>query len=81
MQLGNSFEQVLGGRRSQYASLVTRLEAAGVRDPHLTGSGSAVFGIIESDRSVESVIGRFDGAERLYAVESARSSLRIEVVR
>jgi 4-diphosphocytidyl-2-C-methyl-D-erythritol kinase len=81
MQLGNSFEQVLGGRRSQYASLVARLEAAGVRDPHLTGSGSAVFGIVESDRSVESVIARFEGAERLYAVDSARSSLRIEVAR
>jgi 4-diphosphocytidyl-2-C-methyl-D-erythritol kinase len=82
LQLGNSFEEhALGGRRSEYASLLARLEAAGLRDPHLTGSGSAVFGIVESDRGVESVIGRFDGAERLYAVESARSSLRIEVAR
>jgi 4-diphosphocytidyl-2-C-methyl-D-erythritol kinase len=81
VHLGNSFEHVLGGRRSRYASLLARLEAAGLRDPHLTGSGSAVFGIMKSDREVESVIGRFDGAERLYAVESARSSLRIEVAR
>jgi len=81
VQLGNSFESVLGGRRTQYASLVARLQAAGVRDPHLTGSGSAVFGIIESGENVKSVIGRFDGAERLYAIESARSSLRIEVAR
>jgi 4-diphosphocytidyl-2-C-methyl-D-erythritol kinase len=81
MRLGNSFEAVLGGRREEFASLVARLEAAGVRNPHLTGSGSAVFGMIESGRSVKSVIGRFDGAERLYAVGSARSSLRIRIAR
>lgn len=81
LQLGNSFESVLIGRQSRYASLIARLEEAGVHDLHLTGSGSAVFGIVESHRNVQSVIGRFDGTERLYAVESARSSLRIEVAR
>ena len=80
LRLGNDFEKALGARRRDFLSLVKRLRRAGLRLPRLTGSGSATFGILRTGETVESVVGRFDGSERLYSVDSVRSSLRIAVV-
>ncbi len=81
LQLGNSFESVLGNRKKDFDSLVSRLMDAGLSSPRMTGSGSAVFGILRSGVSVSSVVARFVGSERLYAVKSTRKSLRVVVDR
>jgi 4-diphosphocytidyl-2-C-methyl-D-erythritol kinase len=75
--LGNSFEHVLGSREADFIDLRARLREAGFREPHLTGSGSAVFGLIGLHRPVRCLLGRFRGSEALYVVRSARSGLRI----
>ena len=79
-RLGNTFELVLGDRGASFQSLCRRLGAAGLEHPRLTGSGSAVLAFPRARVSVESAIERFEGDERLYAVSSARSGLRVEVV-
>jgi hypothetical protein len=47
----------------------------------MTGSGSAVFGILRPGIDVTSVIARFHGSERLYAVKSTESGSRVVVDR
>ena len=76
-RLGNSFERVLGFRRPDFESLRARLLAAGVLHPHLTGSGSGVFGILPKGMSAREVAGRFAGNERLFAVRSMGRGLRL----
>jgi 4-diphosphocytidyl-2-C-methyl-D-erythritol kinase len=75
--LGNSFEQVLGARTLDFVDLCVRLREAGVREPHMTGSGSAVFGLLGPREFAERFFDRFKGSETLYVVRSARSGLRI----
>jgi 4-diphosphocytidyl-2-C-methyl-D-erythritol kinase len=75
-RLGNSFESVLGAERRSFESLCARLRAAGVLEPHLTGSGSGVFGIVPEGISFREVTGRFAGDESLYAVRSMGRGLR-----
>jgi 4-diphosphocytidyl-2-C-methyl-D-erythritol kinase len=77
LRLGNSFEEVLRERQADFLSLAARLRKAGLRHVRMTGSGSAVFGMVRPGERVASVVGRFSGHERLYAVGSTRSSLRI----
>ena len=77
MRLGNSFEQVLGPRTKDFRSLRERLLAAGVSEARMTGSGSAVFGVLESATPTRAVAGRFVGSETLYGVRSMRSGLRL----
>jgi 4-diphosphocytidyl-2-C-methyl-D-erythritol kinase len=77
LHLGNSFERVLGTRLSDFVGLCARLRAAGVREPHMTGSGSAVFGLLGPRVLVRWLIDRFRGSEALYVVRSARSGLGI----
>jgi 4-diphosphocytidyl-2C-methyl-D-erythritol kinase len=74
---GNRFEAVLGRRRRDLDSLRARLRAAGLLEPHLTGSGSAVFGIVPRGASVREIVGRFLGNEPLFAVRSVGRSLRL----
>ena len=81
MRLGNSFEEVLGSRKKDFESLATRLRRAGLQTPRLTGSGSAVFGILRPSIEVAAVIARFQGSERLYAVKSTRTGSRVVVDR
>jgi 4-diphosphocytidyl-2-C-methyl-D-erythritol kinase len=76
---GNRFEAVLGRRRRDLDSLCARLRAAGLREPHLTGSGSAVFAIVPRGASVREIVGRFLGNEPLFAVRSVGRSLRLHV--
>jgi 4-diphosphocytidyl-2-C-methyl-D-erythritol kinase len=78
LRLGNTFEALLGRRRRAFENLRARLREAGARDVCLTGSGSAVFGVLEPGHSVRTVIDRFTGDECLYVVRSARSGLGID---
>ena len=74
---GNRFEVLLGQHRHDLESLRARLRAAGTLEPHLTGSGSAVFGIVPSGVSVREIVARFTGDEPLYAVRSVGRGLRL----
>jgi 4-diphosphocytidyl-2-C-methyl-D-erythritol kinase len=75
VRLGNSFEEVLGERRSEFLSLCARLRRAGVMEPHLTGSGSAVFGIVPVGIPGRRVVERFTGNEAIYLVRSRGTGL------
>jgi len=75
--LGNTFESVLGRRAAQFKSLRSRLEHAGVRHCHLTGSGSAVFGILAAHAPIARVMAGFAGEEALYEVRSMRSAVTV----
>jgi 4-diphosphocytidyl-2-C-methyl-D-erythritol kinase len=79
IRLGNRFEQLLGRRRRDLDSLCARLRAAGIVEPHLTGSGSAVFGVVPAGVSVREVVARFTGDEPLFVVRSVGRGLRLRV--
>jgi 4-diphosphocytidyl-2-C-methyl-D-erythritol kinase len=71
--LGNTFELALGSRTADFHSLCARLGAAGLSRPTMTGSGSAVFGILASGFPVARFARRFKGAEELFVVRSMRT--------
>lgn len=77
LRLGNTFEQLLGARQRDFVSLRERLRAAGAGQVRMTGSGSAVFGILEPNTPAGKVIGRFAGSEPLFLVRSSRAGLRL----
>lgn len=77
MRLGNRFETVLGDKRPDFDSLCARLRDAGVGEPRMTGSGSAVFGLLAPRASASRVIDRFVGNEALYVVRFTRSGVRL----
>lgn len=77
MRLGNDFEKVLRHRRQDFEGLLAGLGTAGLLEPHLTGSGSAVFGVMPEGVSVRAIAGRFPGREPLYQVRSTVKGLRI----
>jgi 4-diphosphocytidyl-2-C-methyl-D-erythritol kinase len=77
LSLGNSFEMTLGTRRDSFESLRSRLLDAGARHARLTGSGSAVFGVLEAGVPVKSVVARFRGPEAIYLVHSTRAGVRL----
>ena len=74
---GNTFEEVLGPRRQEFETLCARLRAAGLLEPRLTGSGSAVFGLVPDGVRTQELVDRFIGDEPLYAVRSRASGLRL----
>ena len=76
---GNRFETLLGRRRRDLDSLRARLRAAGLQEPRLTGSGSAVFAIVPFGASVRGIVARFGGDEPLFAVRSVGRGLRLHV--
>jgi 4-diphosphocytidyl-2-C-methyl-D-erythritol kinase len=78
MRLGNSFEDVLGGKRKEFLALRKRLLRAGAEDVRLSGSGSTVLGIVPSGVASHVVAGRLAGSEPRYAVKSEGAGLRIE---
>ncbi|HTO90533.1 MAG TPA: 4-(cytidine 5'-diphospho)-2-C-methyl-D-erythritol kinase [Candidatus Sulfotelmatobacter sp.] len=78
LRLGNSFEDVLGENRKRFLALRNRLLRAGAVAVRLSGSGSAVLGIIPSGVASHVVAGRLAGNEPRYAVKSERNGLRIE---
>jgi 4-diphosphocytidyl-2-C-methyl-D-erythritol kinase len=73
---GNRFEQLLGHHRRDLESLRARMRAAGLPDPYLTGSGSAVFAIVPRGASVRGIVARFIGNEPLFEVRSVGRGLR-----
>jgi 4-diphosphocytidyl-2-C-methyl-D-erythritol kinase len=77
VQIGNSFELVLGRRRASFDSICRHLEEAGAHDPRLTGSGSAVFGILAMGDSAAEVAARYRGDETLFLVRSMSAGLRV----
>ncbi|HEY6866496.1 MAG TPA: 4-(cytidine 5'-diphospho)-2-C-methyl-D-erythritol kinase [Candidatus Eisenbacteria bacterium] len=77
LTLGNSFESVLGRRRVDFASLRARLEGAGARGVRLTGSGSAVFGLLAPGANVARMLRSFVGSEALYLARSTRRAMRL----
>jgi len=79
MQRANGFERLLGNRRRDFATLCARLRMAGLQQPRLTGSGSAVFAIVPRGASVHEISGRFSGSELLYEVRSTGRSLRLRI--
>ena len=78
--LGNALEDVLGDRRADLLSLRSRLSRAGAGPVLMTGSGSAVFGLLDPGTSFSAVAGRFAGREALYGVRSARAGLRLRTL-
>ncbi|HPS79918.1 MAG TPA: 4-(cytidine 5'-diphospho)-2-C-methyl-D-erythritol kinase [Thermoanaerobaculaceae bacterium] len=77
IRLGNSFESVLGARSPSFTGLCSRMREAGLLEPRMTGSGSAVFGLLARGASVRAVLDRLAGSEALYVVRSARRALDI----
>ena len=76
LRLGNTFELALGARTADFHSLCARLRAAGLSGPTMTGSGSAVFGILAPGFPAARFARRFMGAEKLYFVRSMKSGWR-----
>ena len=76
---GNRFEELLGHRRKDFVALCARLRAAGLHEPRLTGSGSAVFAIVPRGASIKGIVARFTGIEPLFVVRSVGSGLRLRV--
>jgi len=80
LRLGNVFEDVLGEKRVEFLSLRDRLLEAGAESAGLSGSGSAVFGIIPPGIPSHVVAGRFSGNEPRIVVSSARAGMLLEVL-
>jgi 4-diphosphocytidyl-2C-methyl-D-erythritol kinase len=57
------------------------MREAGLVEPRMTGSGSAVFGVLGHGLSAPAVLGRFAGNETLYVVRSARRGLEVRRLR
>lgn len=76
-RLGNDFESVLEHRHHDFEALRVRMREAGLADPHLTGSGSGVFGFVPAGTSVRAIAGRFAGREPIYGVRSVGKGLRV----
>lgn len=77
LRLGNDLEGVLASRRSDFHSLCARLRDSGVAEIRMTGSGSAVFGVLGPGAPAGKILERFDGIETIYLVRSARNALKI----
>ena len=75
MSLGNTFEEVLGTRRSDFVSLVARMREAGATEVRMTGSGSAVFGILPIGMTGKQFLERLTGSESVYLVHSRGTGL------
>jgi 4-diphosphocytidyl-2C-methyl-D-erythritol kinase len=78
MRLGNTFEEVLGYRLADFNSLRERLLAAGATDVRMTGSGSAVFGVLDPDIPAQKIITRFEGSEALFVVRPRVAGLLLK---
>jgi len=81
LRFGNTFEMVLGERRSGFLSLCARLRRAGAEEPHLTGSGSAVFGMVPARLTAGRIVDRFVGDESIYLIRSRGTGLTHHTLR
>ncbi len=80
LALGNTFERVLGDRRADFEDLSARLREAGLDSTRLTGSGSAVFGLVPPRTSIRAIVSRFRGDEPLYVVRSMATGSRTKTL-
>jgi 4-diphosphocytidyl-2-C-methyl-D-erythritol kinase len=78
LRLGNTFEKVLGDRRKDFFSLRDRLRAAGASDVGMSGSGSAVFGVLDPGFPALNILKRFEGTEALFVVRPRVAGLRLK---
>ena len=81
LRLGNTFELVMGERRSGFLSLCERLRRAGAEEPHLTGSGSGVFGMVPTRLTAKRIVERFVGDEAIYLIRSRATGLTHHTLR
>ncbi len=77
-RLGNTFEHALGRHEAAFLDLCARLRTAGLHEPRLTGSGSAVFGLLEPGVPARRVLERITGRETLFVVRSTRRAVDVE---
>jgi len=77
MQFGNTFESVLGRRRREFEALRRRLEDVGAIAVRMTGSGSAVVGLLPNRREAPAAVRRFEGQEALFLVHSRGRGLKL----
>ena len=77
MRLGNIFESVLGDRRREFEVLVKHLADVGASSVCMTGSGSAVVGLLPDGRAGADAVRRFKGTEALYLVRSVGRGLKL----
>lgn len=77
LRLGNDLEGVLASRRQDFDSLCARLRAAGMSAVRMTGSGSAVFGVLGPGAPARSTLERFDGIETVFVVRSVGNGLKL----
>lgn len=80
LRLGNVFEDVLGEKRVEFLSLRDRMLKAGATSVSLSGSGSAVFGVIPPGVPSHVVAGRFKGIEPHGVVRSERAGMQLEIL-
>jgi len=80
LRFGNTFEEVLGARQSDFISLVARLREAGLNEVRMTGSGSAIFGVLSPGVPAIKIVGRFVGDEALFIVRSAANGLSLSTL-
>jgi 4-diphosphocytidyl-2-C-methyl-D-erythritol kinase len=76
-RLGNSFERVLGRQGHEFRNLCGMMRTAGLLQPHLTGSGSGVFGIVPRGASSREIADRLQGAGQVFSVRSIGRALRL----
>ena len=79
MRLGNTFESVLGERHREFAALRGHLENVGATCVRLTGSGSAVVGLLPEGRAGAAAVRRFRGMEALYFVRSTGRGVKLVI--
>ncbi len=77
MRMGNTFESVLGSRRRDFDRVRAALEDAGATAVRMTGSGSAVVGVLPHGCPSTTAVRRYQGREALYLVRSAQRGTRI----
>jgi 4-diphosphocytidyl-2-C-methyl-D-erythritol kinase len=77
MRLGNSFEAVLGSRSRDLDRIRRRLEDAGATSVRMTGSGSAIVGLLPPGRVARTAVRRYEGQEALYLVRSRGRGLKL----
>jgi 4-diphosphocytidyl-2-C-methyl-D-erythritol kinase len=80
LRLGNTFEEVLGERLEEFLSLSERLRRAGATRVRMTGSGSAVFGILEAELPAREAVRRFEGSEAIFVVRPRVAGLKLNFV-
>jgi 4-diphosphocytidyl-2-C-methyl-D-erythritol kinase len=78
VRLGNTFEDALEKRRRDFLDLCARMRGAGVEEPRLTGSGSAVFGLLPRAIPARQIVERFAGSEELFLVRTTRAGPRVK---